>query len=456
MDKVTLGRSIKFTLNLLESWINYYHKKKKLHCVFLADLLFIIIISIVESVITSFIVNFLFAYFKIENKMSILFMFVTCVLILSFIAIQNLTDPKYNMVTKFKIICKSITMGFNKKDVVISFFSFIFTSSILCYLIIHIVDFDKIYLESGKSIQIIYILVFASLIITYIIYVYGINDLNKRNNRKIILYSISTLITVYSSLNLLKDFKTFELNSKVVAIMVSMIVSIDNFIKSCSWIIENNSPKNEKDTCLIEFCEEKGLTFDLIFKRTKKYYHKIKINIAYILKGLIELKFTGLLLLLICIIIPVIMLMISSQIDRVSSTMITNLFNSIKSISSINIILKVIIGLLFVLVLFYLIKSTAKKCIIQFEIIYKEFRIKHIYNLDYKKLSKSITLIIINFPICTSSIIFPFTYFHLISDKENYRIVKIIEYNEIIFIILLLVFFISNVIQKRYNDYKNK
>lgn len=259
-----LKKIIIFTIYLFESWINYYHKKRIMRYVILANILFIIILDLIIMVAT-------YSVLYITNNvlfMSPLQLFMFYMIILLIIVLQNIFDTDFNIALNIKVLIFSVFDGLTIKELFKNI-GILFGMSIglFTWLVIsvdkYIRSFNITKVNQESMLQLIVIIV---LILTFIIYVYGINNSYSRNKRKLILYGIAALVTFISTIDNITEILDF----KFVSSIIGLILSIDRFVNAYSGLMDNYeksnkcSPENAK-----EFCEEKNLRFENIALVTK-------------------------------------------------------------------------------------------------------------------------------------------------------------------------------------------
>ncbi|AVK48995.1 hypothetical protein AXY43_13730 [Clostridium sp. MF28] len=267
---IKLKKIIMFIIDLFESWINYYHEKRIIKYVALANMLFIIILDLLIMVAT-------YSVLYITNKtlfMSPLQLFMFYMIILLIITFQNIFDVDYNIAFKIKVLIFSVFDGLTIKQLLKNVGIFCGISiGLFTWLIIsvnkYITDFNIAKINEESMLQLIVIIV---LILTFIIYVYSINSSYSRNKRKLILYGISALVTFISTINNITEILDF----KFVTSIIGLILSIDRFANAYSGLMESYSKNNEcNPETTKEFCEEKNLTFEDLILITKNFFSKL-------------------------------------------------------------------------------------------------------------------------------------------------------------------------------------
>lgn len=253
---IKFKKSVIFIISLFESWISYYHKQRIIKYVALANILFIIILDLIIMVAT-------YSIIYITHKqlvMSQLQLFIFYMIVLCIIAFQNILDADFNIASKIKVLIFSVFDGLTIKRIFINIGMYCGISfGLFIWLGISIHSYIKTFnINKIDEENMLWLIFTIALILTFIIYVYGINNSYIRNKRKLILYGISALVTFISTI----DNITKILDFKFAGLIIGLILSIDRFANAYSALMKEYYKKNKcVNENMKEFCEEKNLTF---------------------------------------------------------------------------------------------------------------------------------------------------------------------------------------------------
>lgn len=246
-------------LRLFESWINYYHKEKKILYVAFVNIVFILVLSMFMFIITYGVVFII----TLKILLKPIYIYLLYVFILFIISFQNILDKNYNIANKMKMLFLSISEGITFGGICKSFLFYIVGCFSIFLWLISVMYNDKI--DENQVILIIMLVC----ILEFIIFVYGTSDFYIRNRRKLLLYGISSIVTFVSTVNSLSG--TFDsIDLKFCASIMGLILSIDRFTNTYSSLMkdyETNHKSDVKDT--EELCEKMNLTFGQIYNIIK-------------------------------------------------------------------------------------------------------------------------------------------------------------------------------------------
>lgn len=268
-------------IHLLERWIDHYHKEKKILFVALVNAIFILIMTLVLSTLTYIYVS------KFVNSYSTFFLIY--LFMLSVIVFQNLFDETFNIITKVKLLILPVISNVNIKRSAFNVLFYLVSWFTLVYVLSS--AFDK-YMDSNslKNINpnaVMSYIMLISFIIMFIIQVYGINDLYVRCKRKLLLYGLSTVISLISTIKsidgMYKNNMGYNdiLSFQFIVLLFTLIVSIDRFVSNYSTLIteycKKNTPEVSCNKC--ENCKAKNITIESLWMKLITDFRKFLIGI---------------------------------------------------------------------------------------------------------------------------------------------------------------------------------
>ncbi|MBI6875616.1 hypothetical protein [Clostridium aciditolerans] len=461
---IKLKKDIVFIISLFESWISYYHKKRIIKYVALANMLFIILLDLIVMIAT-------YSILYITNKqlfMSKLQLFMFYMTVLFAITFQNIFDADFNIASKIKVLLFSVFEGLTIKQVFTNIGTYCgisFGLFIWLYISIHnyIKAFNINKISKESMLQLIVIIV---LILTFIIYVYGINNSDTKNKRKLVLYGISALVTFISTINNITEILDF----KFVGSIIGVILSIDRFANAYGALMKNYYEKNRcLNETMKELCEEKNLTFEnidsFIKNRFSKFIKSIK-DLYYIFKSLEnKKKFKVILYIIFSPVIVIVLIGIGANIAIFGMNFIEKFFHymfyklnyatyGVEGVlwGILRAILKLVGIVLYIIVLVI--------CILYILDTILNIRNKLKNKKKFKELQKKIEILIVSIFIFDFIMIIPFSIFDIRNNNVISYVFKAIMYIDLcilmLYIISIIINWIINVIYNVINKIKKK
>ncbi|WP_315080646.1 hypothetical protein [uncultured Clostridium sp.] len=459
---------------LCEEKINYYHSNKKLMFVILINLFLITMVDIIISLFT-YLLLILSSKKIILSFTSLLILYF---IILGIITFKNLLHKDFNLASKIKLLILSIFDELNIKRI---FEEFIFCICVWLALMFLLTLFMYKYIIENNVNNINFntslgIILLAASITTLIIYVYGSNDMYISYKRKLLLYSVSTIITLITTLDSLKDIYNNPnvdiVNFKFMTLIFTLIMSIDRCITSYTNLIKEYKNKSR------EFIEKRG---EELLKQInsiaqsfniKKYFilfiQLIKqICLLYKLSDSKKKREIIIFLLSSLVIIigmdkfmPFILMKIGNFLDGILSNFLDYIFYNVKfeyynELSFLGSVIRFIFKFVLVILLIvgfincikYIITSILNiKKILQTRITLKK-------KIDWIKLRKELWYLFQIWCLFIAIIIIPLGFTKLLDNKLTIFIINLLAYISLIIIILCIACTIFNGIQNKINQY---
>ena len=262
--------------NLLERWIDYYHKEKKILYVALVNAIFILIMTLILSVLTYV---FLSQFVNNYSTFFIIYLFM-----LSVIVFQNLFDDKFNIITKVKLLILPLISNINIKRSALNILFYVVSWLILVYFLGRSLDkyMDSNNLKNINQNAVVSYIMLISFIIIFIVQVYGINDIYVRCRRKLLLYGLSTIISLISTIKSIDSMYKNQmgyndiLNFQFIVLVFTLIVSIDRFVGNYSTLIGEYCKRYIQvvrcNKC--ENCNAKNITIESLWLKLITYLRK--------------------------------------------------------------------------------------------------------------------------------------------------------------------------------------
>lgn len=288
-NKCILSKKVLLLICLFESWIKKYHKEKKIKYVIAINIVFSLFISLALSIFTYlFIVYYIYmsvkenvrntyALFKFSSFRSITLVYFIILIIVCF---QNLFDENFNIASKFKLLILALF-----KDVPINglirimgkvIFLYIGGYIVLTYAIATAFDpyIGTLITNDAVIKNIIYGALILSLIIIFLIKVYGINDLFRRSRRKVVIYSISTIISAITTLNSASGIASGQETSYIISIefvglAIALILSVDKLASSLKEMVKEYNNIYQHNLC--KSCIIENLSIENLYNRIKYF-----------------------------------------------------------------------------------------------------------------------------------------------------------------------------------------
>lgn len=304
-NKCILSNKILLLICLFESWIKQFHKEKRIKYVALMDIIFSVSVSLILSMITYlFIIYFMYMSVKGNVKNTYTFFYFSSFrniamvyfIILIIVCFQNLFDENFNIASKFKLLILALFQGITINGLILTIVKVIFLYfagwMALTYAIGTVFDpYIGTFFTSDIEIKNIFnaVLIF-SLIIIFLIQVYGVNNSFKSSRRKVVIYSISTIIAVITTLNSISKITkgqefSYVFSIEFVSLTLALILSVDRVASSLKTMAkEYNNFYNDTlcKPCIIEdlsfMVVKNKIKYFLVEKldTLKSYYHDIK------------------------------------------------------------------------------------------------------------------------------------------------------------------------------------
>ncbi|MCI1870562.1 MAG: hypothetical protein LKI82_06540 [Clostridium sp.] len=196
------------------------------------------------------------------------------------ITFQNLFDTNFNIASKIKILILSVFSGLSWEKCIINFAFYVFSWIILLIFLIY--NIDNYMKNSGiKNINynvLISLIMIIIFIIIFIIYVYGINNPYVKCRRKLLLYSISTIVASVSTINSIEgmyknNFNYVDIfNFQFILLLFALILSVDKVMENFTILFkEYNNSELVISSKICENCIILSVTFPVVRDKIKSY-----------------------------------------------------------------------------------------------------------------------------------------------------------------------------------------